>query len=81
MLSEQQVYRRYLTLYSRRIKFPEQQGRPAAVHEYDVVGHPQSEFHFTVVFPFHNNRSASGGGEVSSDTLHIEESVGTISGL
>ena len=68
VLSEQQVYRRYLTLYNRRIKFPGHQGRPAAVHEYDVVGHPQSSFHFTVVFPFHTNRSAPGGGEVSSDT-------------
>jgi len=23
------------------------------VHDYDVVGHPQADFHFSVVFPFH----------------------------
>ena len=25
----------------------------AVTHEYDIVGHPQCEFHFTVVFPYH----------------------------
>jgi hypothetical protein len=23
------------------------------VHEYDIAGHPQSDFHFAVVFPYH----------------------------
>lgn len=32
------------------------------VHDYDIVGHPQADFHFTVVFPFHRNPSIPGGG-------------------
>ncbi len=28
------------------------------VLEYDIIGHPQADFHFAVVFPFH---SADGG--------------------
>jgi hypothetical protein len=24
------------------------------IHEYDVIGHPRANFHFSVVFPFHS---------------------------
>ena len=53
VLSEQVLHRRYLTLYNRSVQFPE-----GPVLEYDVVGHPQADFKFAVVFPYH---SADGG--------------------
>lgn len=31
------------------------------VLEYDIIGHPQADFHFAVVFPFHS----AGGGSVT----------------
>ena len=42
------VYRRYLAVQDRRVVYPD--GRVA---NFDVVGHPQSDFHFAVIFPFH----------------------------
>jgi hypothetical protein len=34
-------------------------------HEYDIVGHPQLNFSFVVVFPFHPYKDGRQGGEVS----------------
>lgn len=53
VVKEEQVYQRYLTLYNRRIRFPETEGRPAEEHDFDIIGHPQASFHFAAVFPFH----------------------------
>jgi len=30
------------------------------VHDYDIVGHPQCEFHFGVAFPFHKVEGSEG---------------------
>jgi len=35
-------------------------------HEYDVIGHPQLNFQFVVVFPFHPYTDGRKGGEVRS---------------
>lgn len=53
ILKEEQVYKRYLTLYNRRIRFPETNSRQAEEHDFDIIGHPQASFHFAAVFPFH----------------------------
>jgi len=60
IVEEKQVHRRYLTLYDRRIKFQARQGREEVVHDYDIVGHPQCEFHFGVAFPFHKVEGSEG---------------------
>ncbi len=36
----------------------------AQEHEYDVIGHPQLNFSFVVVFPFHPYSDGRKGGEV-----------------
>ena len=36
----------------------------AQEHEYDVIGHPQLNFNFVVVFPFHPYTDGRKGGEV-----------------
>ncbi|KAI7843822.1 hypothetical protein COHA_002720 [Chlorella ohadii] len=59
ILSEEILHKRYLTLYNRTVQFPaEDGGAEGPVLEYDIIGHPQADFHFAVVFPFH---SADGG--------------------
>ncbi|PRW56079.1 NUDIX hydrolase domain-like [Chlorella sorokiniana] len=59
ILSEHVLHKRYLTLYNRAVQFPAEDGGPEGpVLEYDIIGHPQSDFHFAVVFPYH---SADGG--------------------
>jgi hypothetical protein len=35
-------------------------------HEYDIIGHPQLDFRFVVVFPFHPYTDGRKGGEVSA---------------
>ncbi|KAL4457906.1 hypothetical protein ABPG75_012771 [Micractinium tetrahymenae] len=63
VLSETVLHRRYLTLYNRAVQFPSSDGStPGAVHEYDVIGHPQCDFHFAVTFPWH---PGPGGGSVT----------------
>ena len=38
----------------------------AQEHEYDIIGHPQLNFSFAVVFPFHPYTDGRPGGEASS---------------
>lgn len=38
----------------------------AQEHEYDIIGHPQLNFSFVVVFPFHPYTDGRPGGEASS---------------
>lgn len=38
-------------------------------HEYDIIGHPQLDFKFVVVFPFHPFTDERKGGEVLTHTL------------
>ena len=37
----------------------------AQEHEYDIIGHPQLDFSFVVVFPFHPYTDGRPGGEAS----------------
>ena len=37
----------------------------AQEHEYDIIGHPQLNFSFVVVFPFHPYTDGRPGGEAS----------------
>ena len=39
----------------------------AQEHEYDIIGHPQLNFSFVVVFPFHPYTDGRPGGEARSD--------------
>eukprot|EP00238_Polyblepharides_amylifera_P011671 CAMPEP_0196584240 /NCGR_PEP_ID=MMETSP1081-20130531/46346_1 /TAXON_ID=36882 /ORGANISM="Pyramimonas amylifera, Strain CCMP720" /LENGTH=234 /DNA_ID=CAMNT_0041905379 /DNA_START=280 /DNA_END=984 /DNA_ORIENTATION=- len=51
---EEVVYSRYLTVFNRSVRFPDPAtGKPGAVHEFDIAGHPRADFQFSVVFPFH----------------------------
>ncbi|KAK9802841.1 hypothetical protein WJX73_005715 [Symbiochloris irregularis] len=65
LLSEKQIHQRYLTLYNRTVRFPAREEQPEAVHEFDVVGHPQSDFQFAVTFPFHPHGRGRKGGQVT----------------
>lgn len=49
LVSEEIVFQRYLTLYNRKVQFPEDD----KIYEFDVIGHPRAQFHFCVTFPFH----------------------------
>ncbi|CAK0779473.1 hypothetical protein CVIRNUC_004783 [Coccomyxa viridis] len=69
---EEVVHRRYLTLYDRRIRFPAHQGKQAQEHEYDIIGHPQLNFSFVVVFPFHPYTDGRPGGEVTLLREHCQ---------
>ncbi len=39
-------------------------------HEYDIIGHPQLDFKFVVVFPFHPYTDGRKGGEVVTANPH-----------
>jgi len=60
---EEIVYKRYLTVYNRTVQYPADSEGQAKAVDYDVVGHPQAEFKYVVVFPFHPKEG--GGGEVT----------------
>lgn len=47
IVSESKVYSRYLHVFNRRVQYPD-----GNVHEFDVCGHPKSQYMFAVVFPF-----------------------------
>jgi 8-oxo-dGTP pyrophosphatase MutT (NUDIX family) len=54
VLDEEVKFRRYLTLYNRRVLFPPTPAHPEpTVHEFDIIGHPTAAFHFSIAFPFH----------------------------
>eukprot|EP00242_Pyramimonas_sp_CCMP2087_P006718 CAMPEP_0198215104 /NCGR_PEP_ID=MMETSP1445-20131203/47116_1 /TAXON_ID=36898 /ORGANISM="Pyramimonas sp., Strain CCMP2087" /LENGTH=218 /DNA_ID=CAMNT_0043890657 /DNA_START=225 /DNA_END=881 /DNA_ORIENTATION=- len=57
------VYKRYLTVYNRTVQYPPRPNGEESAVEYDIVGHPQAEFKYAVVFPFHPKQG--GGGEVT----------------
>lgn len=40
-------------------------------HEYDIIGHPQLNFSFVVVFPFHPYTDARPGGEASTQPPEV----------
>ena len=42
----------------------------AQEHEYDIIGHPQLNFSFVVVFPFHPYTDGRPGGEASCSIPH-----------
>lgn len=44
------------------------------MHEYDVIGHPQCDFHFAVTFPWH---PGPGGGSVTLLREYAQVRVGT----
>lgn len=50
VLDEVQVYKRYLTVWSRKTQYPD--GR---ITEWDVVGHGIPNPAFAVVFPYNSN--------------------------
>ncbi|KAI3436829.1 hypothetical protein D9Q98_006239 [Chlorella vulgaris] len=56
VVGEDVIHARYLTLYNRAVQFPPSTPDAAKgpVHEFDVIGHPQAEFHYAVVFPYHS---------------------------
>lgn len=64
VVSEEVVHERYLTLYNRHVQFPKESKQKGQVFEYDIIGHPQSQFHFAVSFPFHPARDG-GPAEVT----------------
>ncbi|CAL8469918.1 g9460 [Coccomyxa elongata] len=72
IVKESQMHRRYLTLYNRRIRFPALQSKPEEEHEYDIIGHPQLDFRFVVVFPFHPYTDGRKGGEVTILREHCQ---------
>lgn len=42
--------------YNRAVQFPPAGGQgEGPVLQYDVIGHPQADFHFAVVFPYHSS--------------------------
>jgi hypothetical protein len=58
--SEEVAYGRYMTVYNRRVAFPPRPSEPVCadpakkeIHEFDVVGHPNANFHFCITFPYH----------------------------
>ncbi|PSC72803.1 hypothetical protein C2E20_4083 [Micractinium conductrix] len=64
IVSEEVVHKRYVTMYNRAVKFPPTDGQAEGpTYEYDVAGHPQADFHFSVTFPFH--AGGPGGGSVT----------------
>ena len=55
IVSDKVAYKRYLTVFDREVEFAAKDAPGHAPHRvaYDIVGHPKSNFQFTVVFPFH----------------------------
>ena len=58
VLKESEVYSGYLSVYNRRVRFPDKSatGEKYAVppeYNYDVIGHPRANFHFCICFPYH----------------------------
>ena len=45
----------------------------AQEHEYDIIGHPQLDFSFVVVFPFHPYTDGRRGGQVSAQHPQLEQ--------
>ncbi|KAK9843778.1 hypothetical protein WJX81_005907 [Elliptochloris bilobata] len=72
IVSELVVHQRYLTLFNRRIRFPAVEARPEVEYDYDIVGHPQADFHFCVTFPFHPLPDGQRGGEVTLLREHCQ---------
>ena len=62
IVSDKVAYKRYLTVFDREVEFAAKDAPGHAPHRvaYDIVGHPKSNFQFTVVFPF---PSATAGAE------------------
>uniref|UniRef100_A0A061RT60 Nudix hydrolase domain-containing protein n=1 Tax=Tetraselmis sp. GSL018 TaxID=582737 RepID=A0A061RT60_9CHLO len=54
VVSEEQVYERYITVYNRRVSYPSQL-KKERIFEFDVVGHPKANFLFTCIFPISFN--------------------------
>ena len=55
IVSDKVAYKRYLTVFDREVEFAAKDAPGHAPHRvaYDIVGHPKSNFQFTVVFPSH----------------------------
>ena len=53
----------------------------AQEHDYDIVGHPQLNFSFVVVFPFHPYTDGRPGGEASGDVLRKRSLLPAVSSL
>ena len=73
VLEENEVYSRYMTIYNRRVQFAGLDGAGAKEFEFDVVGHPKSDFRFAVVMPVHLPASP---GEPFTTTLVWEYAQG-----
>lgn len=52
--------------------------KQGAVHDYDIIGHPKANFHFTVTFPYH--RPTSGRWQDGEVTL-IKEYAQGVNGM
>lgn len=52
VVEDEVVFKRYMTVYDRKVRFTHQDGKEHELH-YDVVGHPQCAYCFAVAFPFH----------------------------
>lgn len=57
---ESVLHSRYLTVYNRKIRFSGN-GVEERCIEYDVVGHPGSDFKFVCVAPFHSPETTASG--------------------
>ena len=65
-MSEEVVWARYMTVYSKMVRFPPtDDGAPPRVLPYDVVGHPQAHFSYAISMPFHPYTDGRRGGEVT----------------
>lgn len=75
IVDEVVLHQRYLTCYNRKVKFPASStSLHEEIHEYDVIGHPKSNFHFCVTFPFHE--AANGHWDNGQVTIIREYSQG-----
>jgi hypothetical protein len=47
VVKEEKIYSRYMQMYNRTIQYPD-----GTTYDFDVCGHANSQFRFTVVMPF-----------------------------
>lgn len=52
IVDDKVIHSRYLAVYDRAVKFTRADGHESVLH-YDIIGHPQCDFRYSVAFPFH----------------------------
>eukprot|EP00208_Stichococcus_sp_RCC1054_P007188 CAMPEP_0206141878 /NCGR_PEP_ID=MMETSP1473-20131121/14512_1 /ASSEMBLY_ACC=CAM_ASM_001109 /TAXON_ID=1461547 /ORGANISM="Stichococcus sp, Strain RCC1054" /LENGTH=269 /DNA_ID=CAMNT_0053536617 /DNA_START=306 /DNA_END=1115 /DNA_ORIENTATION=+ len=78
---DEERYARWLQITDRTILFPAHEGRPAAEHRFDVVGHPKAGFQYAIIFAFHpatggDDDFTSSGADVTSISSDVPASSG-----